>query len=146
MHSALTSKVHKSYKGKAKRIPKWENWMFQCFIIIKLEFLPVSNLHRSCLHACRFSNTVHVPGPFIILLCLTPNDFTRQGRASGWEMVKVAPYSTFYFTNYSLKRVVILLITNFFWIRLSYIIFKVNEHYLGLLSISIAIWQLLTWL
>ena len=26
-------------------------------------------------------------GPFIILLCLTPDDFTCQGRASGWERV-----------------------------------------------------------
>ena len=26
--------------------------------------------------------------PFVILLCLTPNDFTHQGRASGWERVK----------------------------------------------------------
>ena len=26
--------------------------------------------------------------PFVILLCLTPDDFTRQGRASGWERVK----------------------------------------------------------
>ena len=26
--------------------------------------------------------------PFVILLCLTPDDLTCQGRASGWEMVK----------------------------------------------------------
>ena len=26
--------------------------------------------------------------PFVILLCLTPDDFTRQWRASGWERVK----------------------------------------------------------
>ena len=26
--------------------------------------------------------------PFLILLCLTPDDFTRQWRASGWERVK----------------------------------------------------------
>ena len=26
--------------------------------------------------------------PFVILLCLTPDDFTCQGRASGWERVK----------------------------------------------------------
>ena len=25
--------------------------------------------------------------PFVILLCLTPDDFTRQWRASGWERV-----------------------------------------------------------
>ena len=25
---------------------------------------------------------------FVILLCLTPDDFTRQGRAFGWERVK----------------------------------------------------------
>ena len=25
--------------------------------------------------------------PFVIVLCLIPNDFTRQGRASGWERV-----------------------------------------------------------
>ena len=25
---------------------------------------------------------------FVILLCLTPDDFTCQGRASGWERVK----------------------------------------------------------
>ena len=29
--------------------------------------------------------------PFVILLCLTPDDFTRQWRASGWEMVN--PFS-----------------------------------------------------
>ena len=27
-------------------------------------------------------------GPFVILLCLTPDDFARQGRASAWERVK----------------------------------------------------------
>ena len=27
------------------------------------------------------------PKPFVILLCLTPDDFTRQWRASGWERV-----------------------------------------------------------
>ena len=27
--------------------------------------------------------------PFVILLCLTPYDFTCQGRASGWERVKI---------------------------------------------------------
>ena len=27
--------------------------------------------------------------PFVILLCLMPDDFTRQGRASGWERVKI---------------------------------------------------------
>ena len=26
--------------------------------------------------------------PFVVLLCLTPDDFTRQWRASGWERVK----------------------------------------------------------
>ena len=26
--------------------------------------------------------------PFVILLCLMPNDFTHQGRASRWERVK----------------------------------------------------------
>ena len=26
--------------------------------------------------------------PFVILLCLTPDDFTHQWRASGWERVK----------------------------------------------------------
>ena len=29
--------------------------------------------------------------PFVILLCLTPDDFTRQGRSSGWERVKWTP-------------------------------------------------------
>ena len=29
--------------------------------------------------------------PFVILLCLTPDDFTRQGRASGWERVTTGP-------------------------------------------------------
>ena len=28
--------------------------------------------------------------PFVILLCLTPDDFTYQGRASGWERVNRA--------------------------------------------------------
>ena len=28
-------------------------------------------------------------GPFIILLCLTPENFTSQGRASGWERVNL---------------------------------------------------------
>ena len=32
----------------------------------------------------RPAKTVH----FVILLCLTLYDFTRQGRASGWERVK----------------------------------------------------------
>ena len=27
-------------------------------------------------------------GHFVILLCLTPDDFTRQRRAPGWERVK----------------------------------------------------------
>ena len=27
--------------------------------------------------------------PFVILLCLTPDDFTHQGTASGWERVKI---------------------------------------------------------
>ena len=27
--------------------------------------------------------------PFVILLCLMPNDFTHQWRASGWERVNV---------------------------------------------------------
>ena len=37
-------------------------------------------------------------GPFVILLCLTPDDFTRQGRASWWERGKgesVSPYCTY---------------------------------------------------
>ena len=33
----------------------------------------------------------------VILLCLTPDDFTHEGRASGWEKVKhdgpIFPYS-----------------------------------------------------
>ena len=28
------------------------------------------------------------PPPYVILLCLMSDDFTRQGRASGWERVK----------------------------------------------------------
>ena len=28
---------------------------------------------------------------FVILLCLTPDDFTHQGRASGWERVNWGP-------------------------------------------------------
>ena len=28
--------------------------------------------------------------PFVSLLCLTLYDFTRQGRASGWERVKIS--------------------------------------------------------
>ena len=31
----------------------------------------------------RPAKTIH----FVILLCLTPYDFTRQGRASGWERI-----------------------------------------------------------
>ena len=27
-------------------------------------------------------------GAFVILLCLTPDDFTRERRAPGWEMLK----------------------------------------------------------
>ena len=30
--------------------------------------------------------------PFVILLCLTPDDFTCQWRASGWERVKTLFY------------------------------------------------------
>ena len=31
--------------------------------------------------------------PFVILLCLTPEDFARQGRAPGWERVNWTSYS-----------------------------------------------------
>ena len=31
-------------------------------------------------------------GPFVILLCLTPDDFTCQWRVSGWERVKFSLY------------------------------------------------------
>ena len=37
-----------------------------------------------------FSPSLTQTGHFIILLRLTPDDFTRQGRASGWERVNVA--------------------------------------------------------
>ena len=30
-------------------------------------------------------------GSFVILLCLTPDNFTHQGRASGWESVNPFP-------------------------------------------------------
>ena len=31
--------------------------------------------------------------PFVILLCLTPDDFTHQWGASGWERVKKMQFS-----------------------------------------------------
>ena len=37
-----------------------------------------------------FNLSSHRPAkidPFVILLCLTPDDFTRRWRASGWERV-----------------------------------------------------------
>ena len=39
-----------------------------------------------------FSPRVAKTAPFIILLCLTPDDFTHQEKAYGWERVKI--YST----------------------------------------------------
>ena len=35
--------------------------------------------------------------PFVTLLCLTPDDFTRQWRASGWERVKKLLFLTQHF-------------------------------------------------
>ena len=40
---------------------------------------------------------------FVILLCLTPDDFTRQRRASGWERVNWA-YLPILFLNLSSPR------------------------------------------
>ena len=34
-------------------------------------------------------------GPFNILLCLTPDDFTHQGKASGWKRVNCICPSVF---------------------------------------------------
>ena len=34
-----------------------------------------------------FSSTPAKTIPFVILLCLTADDFTRRGRASGWERI-----------------------------------------------------------
>ena len=41
--------------------------------------------------------------PFVILLCLMPDDFTRQWRASGWERVNWA-YLPILFLNLSSPR------------------------------------------
>ena len=41
--------------------------------------------------------------PFVIFFCLTPDDFTRQWRASGWERVKWA-YLPILFLNLSSPR------------------------------------------
>ena len=49
----------------------------------------------SCTNSCimnrvkvnLFSPRTAKTAPFVILLCLTPDNFTRQGRASGWERV-----------------------------------------------------------
>ena len=41
--------------------------------------------------------------PFVILLCLTPDNFTRQWRASGWERVNWA-YLPILFLNLSSPR------------------------------------------
>ena len=37
--------------------------------------------------------------PFVILLCLMPDNFTHQGRASGWEKVNWAYLSTLFLIN-----------------------------------------------
>ena len=51
------------------------------------------NYHKLNISSPRPAKTV----PFVFLLCLTPDDFSRQWRASGWERVKekiLSVYST----------------------------------------------------
>ena len=42
-------------------------------------------MHIRCVKLIQQSGNL---SPFVILLCLTSDDFTCQGRASGWERVK----------------------------------------------------------
>ena len=56
----------------------------------------MASLNRS---SPRLAKTI----PFVILLCLTPDDFTRQWRASGWERVNWA-YLPILFLNLSSPR------------------------------------------
>ena len=53
-----------------------------CFIILQLQVLQTSINFKHTVQPHRSAKTI----PFVILLCLwTPDKFTRQGRASGWE-------------------------------------------------------------
>ena len=50
-------------------------------------FGPIFELNARYLGFNPFSSRPAKTFPFVILLCLTPDDFTHQGIASGWERV-----------------------------------------------------------
>ena len=56
-------------------------------LLVKGEPLGGKGLTGPPLFLNLFSPTPAKTIPFVVSLCLTPDDFTRQGRASGWEMV-----------------------------------------------------------
>ena len=62
----------------------------------------------------RLAQTIH----FVILLCLTPDDFTRQGKASGWERVK-------WFEQLSLLHVILM---KWMWSCTNYTCSNSQEH------------------
>ena len=56
-----------------------------------------------------FPPRVAKSGHFVIFLCLTPDDFTRQRRASGWERVKgicfISTHSVCFLYGKNLKKI-----------------------------------------
>ena len=48
----------------------------------------LDNCYIKTAHFNPFPPRVAKSSHFVSLLCLTPDDFTRQGRAPGWERVK----------------------------------------------------------
>ena len=63
-------------------------------------------------------------GPFIILLCLTPDDFTHQRRASGWERVKLCLPQLQHSSKFYMGLV--LLLTAIFFIQ--FLLQKISKH------------------
>ena len=72
------------------------NSVFIIFIIINLNYPDILAFYCA-VHVgpqaiyCLTLSFLDQPNcPFVILLCLTPDDVTHQGRASGWERVNWA--------------------------------------------------------
>ena len=59
-------------------------------------------------------------GPFVILLCLMPDNFTHQRRASGWERVNTLPFPGF--ISYILTVKILKIIT----LNTSKMLFNIN--------------------
>ena len=64
------------------------------FVVSILESLSLIYSTGTCMYMYNTNSFPPRPaktGPFIILLCLMPDDTTHQGRASGWEMAITGP-------------------------------------------------------